>query len=136
MMLKKIKDPDPPKIKMNPDSPKLTGLDHSSLVSVMCTDVDLQGACILVDPAALETVDLLALGVGEHVVSHVVLPLHPLVAHQTEEAQLGRGKEILPVGVSRNTYNTRKTGCSRGALFSLPWELVGHTYTAYGHPCI
>ena len=81
----------------------------------MRTDVHLQRARILVDPPALVTADLLALGVGQHVVPHVVLPPHLFVAHQAEEPIIGRGKQVLLVGVGRNhaTYNTRNTGCSK-----------------------
>ncbi len=84
---------------------------------MVSADMNLERARILVDPAALVTADLLALRVGEHMVPHVILPLHPLVAGEAEEAIIGGDKEILPVGVAHSspassTYNTRNRGAS------------------------
>jgi hypothetical protein len=85
---------------------------------MVSADMNFQRAGILVYPAALVTADLLALRVREHMVPHVILPLHPLVAGEAEEAIIGGDKEILPVGVahsspaSTDTYNTRNKGAS------------------------
>jgi hypothetical protein len=83
---------------------------------MVSADMNLERARILIDPPALVTADLLALRVREHMVPHVILPLHPLVAGEAEEAIIRGDKEILPVGVAHSpasgTYNTRNKGAS------------------------
>jgi len=74
---------------------------------MMSADVDLQRARVFIDPPALVTVHLLALRVREYVVAHVILPPHPLLAHQAEEALCCRGVEILAVGFASSSYNTK-----------------------------